>query len=158
MDSNKTGWWRIHWKPRPCSFILPNNLRILQTVPLSVTLNGNILAQVQQAQVLGLTLDKFLIWTKHIDNLCSTINCRLALSRRIKPCLTKDCALRFYNSCINSSLIHCSVTWGICSKTLLLRILRLQKRAERIILDADFSTSSVLLFSQIGNDRNLWSC
>ena len=98
---------------------------------------------------MGLTLDEFLIWTKHIDNLCSTINSRLALLRRIKPFLTKDCALRFYNSCINSSLIYCSVTWGSCPKTLLLRILRLQKRAARIILDADFSTPSVLLFSQI---------
>jgi hypothetical protein len=47
------------------------------------------------------------------------------------------------------SAIYCSVTWGNCSKTLLLRILRLQKRAARIILDADFSTPSVLLFSQI---------
>jgi hypothetical protein len=105
--------------------------------------------QVKQAKVLGLTLDEFLIWTKHIDNLCSTINSRLSLLRRIKPFLTKHCALRFYNSCINSSLIYCSVTWGNCSKTLLLRILRLQKRAARIILDADFSTPSVLLFSQI---------
>ena len=100
----------------------------------------------KQAKVLGLTLDEFLIWTKHIDNLCSTINSRFALLRRINPFLTKDCALRFYNSCINSSLIYCSVTWGNCSKT---RILRLQKRAARIILDADFSTPSVLLFSQI---------
>ncbi|CAB4036899.1 Hypothetical predicted protein, partial [Paramuricea clavata] len=73
---------------------------------LSVILDGNMLAQVKQAKVLGLTLDEFLIWTKHIDNLCSTINSRLALLRRIKHFLTKDCALRFYNSCINSSLIY----------------------------------------------------
>ena len=127
----------------------PQQLKNTSDRSLSVILNGNMLAQVKQAKVLGLTLDEFLIWTKHIDNLCSTINSRLALLRRIKPFLTKDCALRFYNSCINSSLIYCSVTWGNCSKTLLLRILRLQKRAARIILDADFSTPSVLLFSQI---------
>ena len=127
----------------------PQQLKNTSDRSLSVTLNGNILAQVKQAKVLGLTLDEFLIWTKHIDNLCSTINSRLALLRRIKPFLTKDCALRFYNSCINSSLIYCSVTWGNCSKTLLLRILRLQKRAARIILHDDFSTPSVLLFSQI---------
>ena len=94
-----------------------------------------------------MTLDSHLTWTNHIDNLCLTINSRLTLLRRIKPFLTKDCALRFYNSCIHANIIYCSVTWGNCSKTLLQRILRLQKRAARIILDADYSTPSVLLFS-----------
>ena len=127
----------------------PQQLKNTSDRSLSVILNGNMLAQVKQAKVLGLTLDEFLIWTKHIDNMCSTINSRLALLiRRIKPPLTKDCALRFYNSCINSSLIYFSVTWRNCPKTHLLRIPRPQKRAARIILDADFSTPSVLLFSQ----------
>ena len=76
----------------------PQQLKNTSDRSLSVILNGNMLAQVKQAKVLGLTLDEFLIWTKHIDNLCSTINSRLALLRRIKPFLTKDCALRFYNS------------------------------------------------------------
>ena len=106
---------------------------------LSVVLNGNMLAQVKQAKVLGLTLDKFLIWTKHIDNLCITINSRLALLRRIKPFLTKDCALRIYNSCINSKsyLLLCN----LIEKTA-------QKHPAHITLDTDFSTPSVLL-SQI---------
>ena len=94
-----------------------------------------------------MTLDSHLTWTNHIDKLCSTINSRLALLRRIKPFLTKDCALRFYNSCIHANIIYCSVTWGNCFKTLLQRILRLQKCAACIILDADYSTPSVLLFS-----------
>ena len=65
----------------------PQQLKNTSDRSLSVTLNGNILAQVKQAKVSGLTLDEleFLIWTKHIDNLCSTINSRLALLRRIKP-------------------------------------------------------------------------
>ena len=44
----------------------PQQLKNTSDRSLSVTLNGNILAQVKQAKVLGLTLDKFLIWTKHI--------------------------------------------------------------------------------------------
>ena len=124
-------------------------LRVIPDRALSVSLNSEEIEQVTQAKVLGVTLDSHLTWTNHIDNLCSTINSRLALLRRIKPFLTKDCALRFYNSCIHANIIYCSVTWGNCSKTLLQIILCLQKRAARIILDADYSTPSVLLFSQL---------
>ena len=63
----------------------PQKLKNTSDRSLSAILNGNMLAQVKQAKVLGLTLDEFLIWTKHIDNLCSTINSRLALLHRIKP-------------------------------------------------------------------------
>ena len=132
--------------------MLIHSIQELRNAPdrsLTISLNGNELEQVKQAKVLGVTLDNNLTWTKHIDNLCSIINSRLALLRRIKPFLTKDCALRFYNTCIHANIIYCSVTWGNYSKTHLLKILRLQKRAARIILDADYSTPSVLLFSEI---------
>jgi hypothetical protein len=66
----------------------PQQLKYTSDRSLSVILNGNILAQVKQAKVLGLTLDEFLIWTKDSDNLCTTINSRLALLHMIKPFLT----------------------------------------------------------------------
>ena len=52
----------------------PQQLKNTSDRSLSVNLNGNILAHVKQAKVLGLTLDEFLIWTKHIDNLCCSYN------------------------------------------------------------------------------------
>jgi hypothetical protein len=47
----------------------PQQLNNTSDPSLSVIRNGNMLAQVGQAKVLGLTLDEFLIWTKHIDNM-----------------------------------------------------------------------------------------
>ena len=46
----------------------PQQLKNTSDRSLSATINGNILAQVKQAKVLGLTLDEFLIWTKHLFN------------------------------------------------------------------------------------------
>ena len=116
---------------------------------LSLVMNGNEIEQVSHAKMLGVVLDSNLNWAYHIDNLCSTVNSRLALLRRIQPYLNQVCSIRFYNSCIHSHIIYCSVAWGNCSKTLLLRILRLQKRAARIIFNADLLTPSVLLFSKL---------
>ena len=74
---------------------------------------------------------------------------RFSLLRRIKPYLNSDSALRFYNSCVNNYFIYCSAAWGNCSHHLLLRLLRLQKRAGRILLDADLSQASISLFLKL---------
>ena len=116
---------------------------------LDVMINGKLIEQVQHAKLLGVTLDCHLTWEKHIENICSIVNSRLSLLRRIKPFLNHHCALRFFNSCIHNLFIYCSSAWGNCSNYLLSRLLLLQKRAARLLLDADFSQPSVSLFSKL---------
>ena len=87
-----------------------------------------------------------------IDAICYIISSRISLLRRIKPYLNFDSALRFYNSCVNIYFIYCSAAWGNCSHHpdhLLSRLLRLQKRAARILLDADLSQVSISLFLKL---------
>ena len=112
-------------------------------------INGKLIEQVQHAKLLGITLDCHLTWEKHIDNICSIVNSTLSLLRRIKPFFSHHCALRFFNFCIHNHLIYCSSAWGNCSSYLLSRLIRLQKRAARLLLDADFTQSSVSLFSKL---------
>ena len=116
---------------------------------LNVMINGKLIEQVQHAKLLGVTLDCHLTWEKHIDNICSIVNSRLSLLRRIKPFLNHHCALRFFNSCIHNLFIYCSSAWGNCSSYLLSRLLRLHKRAARLLLDAVFTEPFVSLFSKL---------
>ena len=88
-------------------------------------------------------------WEKHIENICSIVNSRLSLLRRIKPFLNHHCALRFVNSCIHNLFIYCSSAWGNCSNYLSSRLLLRRKRAARLLLDADYSQPSVSLFSKL---------
>ena len=90
--------------------------------------------QVQHGKLLGVTLDCHLTWEKHIDNICSVVNSRLSLLRRIKPFLNHPSAQHFFNSCIHNLFIYRSSAWGNCSSYLVSR-LRLQKRAARLLLD-----------------------
>ena len=73
---------------------------------LKVMINGKLIEQVQHAKLLGVTLDCHLTWEKHIYNICSIVNSRLSLLRRIKPFLNHHCALRFFNSCIHNLFIY----------------------------------------------------
>ena len=123
--------------------------RTLTSSALNVQIDGRSIEQVDYAKMLGVMIDSDKSWEHHIDTICCIISSRLSLLRRIKPYLNFDSALRFYNSCVNNYFIYCSAAWGNCSHHLLLRLLRLQKRAGRILLDADLSQASISLFLKL---------
>ena len=57
--------------------------------------------------------------------------------------------LLFCNSMIRSVLHYVSSIWTSCDKENLGRVLKLQKRAARVISDADNQASSVKLFNRL---------
>ena len=57
--------------------------------------------------------------------------------------------MHFYNACINSQFLYCASVWGNCTQSSLLQLLRIQKRAARILLATDFSTPSVVRFGTL---------
>ena len=123
--------------------------RTLTSSAVNVQIDGRSIEQVDYAKMLGVMIDSDMSWEHHIDTICCIISSRLSLLRRTKPYLNFDSALRFYNSCVNKYFIYCSAAWGNCSHHLLLRLLRLQKRAGRILLDADLFQASISLFLKL---------
>ena len=69
------------------------------------------------------------------------------LLSRIKQFLSIDSRTLFYNAYILPYLDYCCVIWGNCSRFLEEKIVRVQKRAGRLILNKDFDTPSTFLFS-----------
>ena len=57
--------------------------------------------------------------------------------------------LLYYNALICPVLSYVNVIWSLCDKELLNRVLKLQKRAGRVILYADRQASSVALFNKL---------
>ena len=55
----------------------------------------------------------------------------------------------YYNSYILPIMDYGCLIWGRCTKTNTLRILKLQKRSARIILTADITTPSQIIFSEL---------
>ena len=99
--------------------------------------------------LLGIRIDSNLSWNLHIDYITSKLNCRINLLRRSKQFLYLHCRKLLYNSLVKPILEYCCTVWGNCSKEQLNRLLRLQKRCARIILDANFQDNSVMLFTQL---------
>ena len=122
--------------------------RTLTSSALNIQIDGRSIEQVDYAKLLSVMIDSDMSWEHHIDTICCIISSRISLSRRIKPYLNFDSALRFL-IVVNSYFIYSSAAWGNCSHHLLLRLLRLQKRAGRTLLDADLSQLSISLFLKL---------
>ena len=74
---------------------------------------------------------------------------RIELLRHIRPYLKRSQRDTYYSAIIQPIMLYGSMIWTSCSKENLLKVLRLQKRAARIILDAKRTTPSVSLFNSL---------
>ena len=113
---------------------------------LAVVVNVKQLKNVQCAKLLGLEIDQELTFIPHIDKLCKKLSQRIGILKKIRHCLPLRYCLFFYNAMIRPLMTYVIVVWPSCDKHCLNRVFRLQKRAARIILDADSQASSVKLF------------
>ena len=81
--------------------------------------------------------------------ICKRLSSRIAVLRKIRVFLPLSQRLLYYNAIIRPVLSYVSVIWSSGDKELLNRVLKLQKRAARVILYADRQSSSVVLFSKL---------
>ena len=116
---------------------------------LAVVVNGKQLENVQCAKLLELEIDQELTFIPHIDKLCKKLSQRIGILKKIRYCFPQKYRLLFYNAMLRPVMAYVNVVWSSCDKHCLNRVLKLQKRAARIILDADSQASSVKLFNKL---------
>ena len=121
----------------------------LDTFDLHLSMNGKNLEQVSSFKLLGLTFDDELSFDVHVEKLCTKLSQRIAVLSKIKRCLPHRERIIYYNAMIKSVILYGSTVWTVTSKENLNRVLKLQKRAARVILDMDTSARSVDMFKQL---------
>ena len=132
--------------------------------PSNVTVNGKSAQKMfTNAKLLGLNIDEKLSFEIHVDELCKKLAKRIAVLRKIRSYLPLRQRKLFYNSMIRSIMNYVNVIWTTCNKESQLRVLRLQKRAARVILFTQRQTPSVDLFNKLCwlpfyEDANITRC
>lgn len=116
---------------------------------LRININDSDIEQVSSAKLLGVYLDSTLSWEKHITHLCSVISSRIGLLNRLAKFVPYTLLRMVYNALIFPYFVYCCTVWGSCSSSNLTKLLRLQKRAGRIILGVDRNFPSVSLFMKL---------
>ena len=102
---------------------------------IQIFLNDFQLSNVQKEKVLGVEIDNDLLWGEHVRKIARKMSTNIWLLSKIKGYLSKEHRLTYYKSYIQPHLDYSNIVWGSTSKTNLMQIERLQRRACRIILD-----------------------
>ena len=140
INSNKT----------KCMIIGTRQKLSSQENELCLTISSNKLQNSTCEKLLGIKVDQQLNWSSQVDVVCSTISSRIYLLSKIKQYLNLELRKLFYNGYILPLIDYCCIIWGSCNNEGLNRILKLQKRAARLIMDADPLTPSEPLFKYLG--------
>ena len=82
----------------------------------------------------------------HVENLCKKLTSRIGVLSKVTTFLSLKQQLLFYSAIIRPVMSYADVIWPSCDKEPLYRVLKLQRRAARIILYANRLAPSVTLF------------
>ena len=150
---NAKGWSRqnkmhIHYDKTNYMILGALNKQI-EPHEFELKIDGNQIKKTHNQKLLGIHIDDKLSWSTHIDNLCSTISSKISLLRQLSKYVSIDVQKKFYQGYILPLIDYGSVVWGTTTASNLDRIFKLQKRAARIILHADFRTPSADMFKTL---------
>ena len=128
---------------------IPAKLNEDTPLRLDVKIDDSVVEQVSSHKILGVVIDSQMNYKSHIDEFCKELSKRIGLLKHISLFLKQRQRETYYNGVIKPTLLYGSMIWDSCNVEHLQSILKLQKRAACIILDAKRFTPSVVLINNL---------
>ena len=97
---------------------------------------------------LGVLIDHKLTWNEHTSNMCNKIAKNIGILRKVNYFPPKILKL-LYHSFLTPYFSYCTIAWANSSKRNLDRLLKLQKKAIRIVSHAQFNSHTKPLFNDL---------
>lgn len=120
------------------------------TSSINIYVDNENISNVDHQKLLGIIIDKTLSFDKQIDSVCLNITRRITLLKMLSKYVDRKHLEQYYNAYITPIFDYGCMVWGQCSVYNTNRLIKLQKRAARLILKADFMTPSNTMFQQLG--------
>ena len=99
--------------------------------------------------LLEVRIDNNLTFDDHIDELSKNVARRIGVLKSIKRNLPIKARKLFYNSLIKLIMLCGGTVWGSCSNESIVKIFKFQKRAARVILDANMKERNSIMFKKL---------
>ena len=98
-----------------------------------MVINSITVKESNEVILLGITIDNKLVFKKHIENLCRTVQYKLHALTRIRKYLTLDKAILLGNTFMNSQFNYAPLIWMFCRKTSYHKIEKIYHRTLKVI-------------------------
>ena len=94
---------------------------------------NNSIQKTEITKFLGITISSDLSWNSHISRVIQKVKPAIGMLYKLRNLVNTSTLLQIYFSLIHSHLSYAIIIWGDAPKTLLINLLKLQKKALRII-------------------------
>ena len=112
---------------------------------VDLQVNNHEFKRVSVNKFLGIEIDSKLTWNEHTGAVCNKISKNTGILKKLR--FLPKCVLRMlYNTLILPHLYYCSEVWAMTSQTNLNRILKMQKKAIRVISNSHYRAHSKPIF------------
>ena len=108
----------------------------IESLPINISFEDYPLECVSSIKFLGVTVDDKLSWKNHIENICNKISRNIGVINKLKTCLPLKSLLMLYSSLILPYLNYALMAWGNAHRSILDKLLLLQKKVVRIICNS----------------------
>ena len=101
------------------TMLIATRQKLQLNVPsLDISLNGTPIKQVDEHELLGVTIDSQLQWQPHIEQICKIISRKLYLLSRIRFIVDEPTRKIFFHAHIKPHFDYCSNVWDGCSENI----------------------------------------
>lgn len=124
------------------------NKKISHKILLSI--NNEVITQVDQEKYLGLILDSRMTWKPHIYKIKSKLTSLMGLIRNIVRCLPRKVLYITYNSLIKPHIDYLIEIWGSAAKSNLDLLQTAQNKLLKVLFKYNFRTSTKKIYNETG--------
>lgn len=120
--------------------------------PINIQINNEAIKRVNHSKSLGVTIDSHLTWAEHVREISKKIASAIGALKRVRPYISKRCALQIYKALILPHFDYCSSVWDGLNVTLSDKLQKLQNRAARAISQVGYDIRSCDILRELNWD------
>ena len=151
-EINRVSMWvqanKLTFNPAKSNLLIITPKLNSPSINIDIQCTDGLIKSVNKAKYLGTLLDAKLTFSDHIKALETKVSRSVGILSKLKYFLPQDALLKLYYALIHSHLNYGILAWGNTYHSYLLKLMRLQNKAIRVVTCSGWNNSAFPLFKK----------